>query len=125
MTLTHATAVRNAQADAVDDAVNTGTGTAQFIARASTTVLVAFNLPNPAFAAASGGDLVLNSTPIAGTGVAAGAADNFLLVDRDAGTVLSGSISGPGGGGDVEASNINIAVDQDCSLESFTYTAAA
>lgn len=125
MSITHVTALRNTLADAVDAAINTGSGTATLTLRDSTSVLATFNLQNPAFGAAAGGVITLEGVPITTNATAAGDADNFQILDRDGTLLVSGSVTGSGGGGDIEVSNINIASGQLCSLDSLTYTAPA
>lgn len=124
MAVTHSTALRNVLADAVDNYINTtGGGTAQVQILDGTTQLVAFNLSNPAFGAASGGTITLAGTPIAGTAGAAGDADLGQITDRGGTDCVFFTVTGSGGGGDVEASNTNIANGQSCSLTSLTYSA--
>lgn len=123
MAITHATATRNAIADAVDDQVNSGSGTAKLRLRDGTTTIVDFDLSNPAFGNASDGDIDLNGTPISGTAAATGVVDGFQLLDRDGGVVLSGTVTATSGGGDIEVTNTNVASGQDCSLTSLTYSA--
>jgi len=125
MSITHVTAVRSALADLIDSLINTGGGTAVLRLRDSTTTIVDFSLANPAFGAASSGVITLAGVPIAAVAAAAGDVDNFQILDRGGALVLSGSVTGAGGGGDIEVSNISIASGQDCSLESLTYTASA
>ncbi len=123
MALTHATATRNDIADAVDAAVNTGSGTARLRLRDDTTTIVDFDLQSPPFGAAASGVITLQGVPIAATAAATGVVDGFQLLDRDGAVVLSGTVTGTGGGGDIEVTNVNIANGQDCSLASLTYTA--
>lgn len=125
MSVTHATAVRSAIADLIDTLVNTGAGTSKLRLRDGTVTIVDFNLSDPAFGAASSGVITLNSTPIAATAGASGDVDNAQLLDQDGSVVLSCSVTGTGGGGDIEVSNVSIANGQDCSLTSLTYAAAA
>jgi hypothetical protein len=125
MSITHVTALRSAIADLVDTTVNTGAGTAKLRIRDGSTTLVDFDLQNPAFGAAASGVITLQGTPIAAQAVADGEADNFQILDRNGGLVLSGSVTATSGGGDIEVTNTNIATDQDCSLDSLTYTAPA
>lgn len=125
MSLTHATALRSTLADAVDAAINTGSGAAKLRLRDGATTIVDFELQNPAFGNAAAGVITLEGVPIAAEAGAAGELDNFQILDRDGGVVLSGSVSGSGMGGDIEVSNINVADEQECSLDSLTYTAPA
>lgn len=127
MAITHSSAVRSVLADAFDNYINT-TGTTNAGAllrlRDSSTVIVEFELDNPAFGAAAAGVISGAGLPITAQAEAAGEVDNFVITDRDEATVLSGSVTGVGGGGDIEVTNINIALNQDCSLDALTYTAA-
>lgn len=125
MAITHATATRNALADQVDTLVNTGAGTALFRLRASTTTITDFSLQNPAFGAASSGTITLQGTPIVAAAGASGTVDNFQVLDRDGTLVFSGSVTAGGGGGDVTIDNTSVNNGQDCSLDSFTYSAPA
>lgn len=124
MTISHLTALRTILADAVDAHVNTGAGTAKVRIRDGSTTLVDFDLANPAFGAAAAGIITLDGTPIETTAVASGDADNFQIINRNGDISLSGSVSATGLGGDIEATNINIANGQDVSLDSLTYAAA-
>lgn len=124
MSITHSAAIRSAMADAVDNYINTtGGGTAKLRLRDDTTTIVDFDLQNPAFGAAASGVLTLEGTPISAQAVASGDVDGFQILDRGGTAVISGSVTATGGGGDIEVTNTNIAEDQDCSLDSLTYTA--
>jgi hypothetical protein len=126
MAVTHVTALRSVLADAVDNYINTtGGGTATIVLRQSTTDIVSFDLANPAFGAAASGVITLASTPISATAGAAGTVDNAEINDRGGAQAVACSVTGSGGGGDIEVSNTNIANGQDCELTSLTYTAPA
>ena len=124
MAVTHATALRSVLADAVDNYINTtGSSTAVLRIKDSSTLLVECDLQNPAFGAASSGVITLEGTPIAAVAEGDGDADNAAITNRTPTESIFCSVSGPGGGGDIECSNANIATGQDCSLDSLTYTA--
>lgn len=128
MALTHTSAVRNSLANVVGDAHDAGSGTAVIRLRDSTTPVVDFDLANPAFdtaPATAAGVITLEATPIAAAADDDGVVDNFISLDRNGTQVLAGSVTATGMGGDIEVTNTNIALGQDCSLESLTYTAAA
>lgn len=125
MAVTHDVAMRNVLADVVDDRINTGSGAAKVRLRASTTTIVDFDLPNPAFGSASGGAIVLNGIPIDATAAAAGVVDNAQILDRNGAAVITCSVTGVGGGGDIVVTNVNITSGQACSLDSLTYAAPA
>ena len=107
--------VRNSQADAFDDDVNSGTGTAALRLRnASTTVLVSFGLQNPAFGAASSGQITLQGTTLSAT-ASAGSADSvsdYQILDRDGNVLLTGGVTG----------SDTITSGQTVNLTSFTIT---
>lgn len=128
MSVTHVTAVRNGLADYIDNYINT-TGSAnaggKLRLRDGTSTIVDFAFSNPAFGAASSGAITLADTPIAATAGASGDVDNAQILDRDEAVVLSCSVTGVGGGGDIEVSNVSIANGQDCSLTGLSYTAPA
>lgn len=129
-------ASQQAAADAVVDRADLGSGTATGKLRlytgtqpadadsaANGTLLVEIDLANPAFGAANtSGVAALASTPRAGTGAAAGSAQSFRIVNRDGTTVVDGSVSASGGGGDLVLDNTSIAIGQSVSITSLTYT---
>ena len=126
MSLTHATAVRNALADLIDSLVNTGAGTAVLEILDGATVLASFDLENPAFGAASSGTITLAGTTLSDASADnSGTADGFQVKDRDGTVIFSGTVTGSGGGGDVEADNTSITAGQSVDLTSFTYSASA
>lgn len=126
MAITHSTAVRNLLADVVGDACAVGSATeSKLNIRDASTLIVSFLLGNTPFGSPSSGVITASAPPVATNAVADGSSvDNFLLLDRDGTTILSGSVTATGMGGDIEVSNINIANNQDCELESLTYEAA-
>lgn len=125
MTVTHTTAIRNGLADYVADQHDVGGGTSKLQIRDGVTVLIEFNLPNPAFGAAAAGIVTLLGVPIATTAAADGVADNFITLNRGGTQILAGSVTATGMGGDIVVSNTNIALGQNASLDSLTYEAAS
>src|SRR5262245_7436887 len=94
MTLT--TTSRNKLADAFDDAVNTGAGTATFKLETSGDVNVSsFNLQNPAFGNASTGVITLAGVPLSSTAVG-GTVAKGSIYDRGA-AKLSESVAATSG----------------------------
>ncbi|MFI7125980.1 hypothetical protein ACIBQ1_09820 [Nonomuraea sp. NPDC050153] len=98
------TASRNAACDAIVDKIDVGSTNPQGRLRiysgsqpasandaASGTLLAEVNLANPAFSAASTGVATLLGTPLSTTGVAAGTAGWFRIIDRNEATVVDGS----------------------------------
>ncbi|MGP3914318.1 hypothetical protein [Nonomuraea sp. 10N515B] len=97
-------AVRSAACDAVVDRADLGTtnptarlriysGTQPATADTapSGTLLAEVNLANPSFTAASNGVATLLGTPLSASGLAAGTAGWFRIVDRDGATVQDGA----------------------------------
>lgn len=131
-----ATATRNAAADAVVDLLDAGSGagtikiyTGSQPASANDaptgTLLVTVNLADPAFGAASTGVATLAGTPLSGTGVAAGTAGWARLADSAGATVLDGSVTATGGGGQVELATTTISVGVTVQITSGTVTMPA
>ncbi len=127
MALTHVTAVRNTLANAITTAVDAGAGTAVMRIEDSTgpTTLVDFNLQDPSYGAAAGGTITLNGTPIGATASGTGTADRFLVLSQGGSEVFRGTVTGSGGGGDIEVDNPNIVSGQTASLDSHTYSSSA
>jgi hypothetical protein len=124
MSITHASGVRDAIANAVKAAFEVGNSQeAQIVLRHGTTTIVTFDLASTPFGAASSGVITAGSMPRAATAVASGDLDNFIAKDQGGTQVLSGSVTAVGMGGDIEVTNVSVATGQDCSLESLTYAA--
>jgi hypothetical protein len=98
---------------------------------ASGDLLCEITLNDPAFAAGSGGSKALDASPAltdVGTALAGAGTDAgwFRIVDSDGSTtVVDGSITGTGGGGDIELDNISIAEDQNVTITGYTLTIPA
>lgn len=126
---------RNAQATAVGTQTDAGsgagkvrvyTGTAPSIDSAVTgTLLVEWTLSDPAFGTASSGTITAASMPKSGTGVGAGTAGYFRVVDSAGNAVYQGSVTATGGGGDMTMSTTTISVDLAVSLTALSYTKGA
>lgn len=125
MAITHASAVRDAIANLIDDQVNGGSGDTggDIVLRDSTTILVEIEFSATAFGAASSGTITAADVPLAGVAGASGEADNFQIRNKSDTVILSGSVTAAGGGGDIQIDNINIASSQDVILNSLTYSA--
>lgn len=131
-----ATATRNATCDAAVDLLDAGpaagtiklyTGAQPASANdaATGTLLATITLSDPAFGAASTGVATLAGTPLSGTGVAAGTAGWARLADSTGATVLDGSVTATGGGGQVELSTTTISVGVTVQITSGTVTMPA
>ena len=79
------TALRNVLADAIDNEINTGAGTATFLFETSGDVEVAtIDLHNPAFGAAAAGVITLQGVPLSDTSATGGTTVQASVFDRDA-----------------------------------------
>lgn len=123
-----------AKANAVDDYVNTGAGTAklriytggqptQADDAVSGTLLAEFDLPNPCFGAGTdaepGGQVAIGGgdLPISTTGAAAGTAGYGRVINRNGDTVFDGLV-----GAEITLDNAVIASGQTVNLTALTYT---
>lgn len=131
MTLQYSGAVRDAQLDAVETVVGTspklqlrtGAPPADCAAADSGTLLCEITLPSDWMAAASGGSKAKSGT-WTGTGAAAGNAGHFRVKNSAGSTThAQGTVTATGGGGDMTMDNINIALSQAVTVNTFTLTA--
>jgi len=124
-------AVRNARLDQIEATIGTGaiirirTGAqpADCATADSGTILSAMTLPSDWMAAASSGAKAITGTWQDAAADAAGTAAHFRVYDSG-GTVcgLQGTVTGTGGGGDMELDNAVLAVGQQVTVTSFTLT---
>lgn len=125
MAVTHPTAVRNSIADHVVDKIDAGTGAGTLEFQTSADAEVAtLTFTDPAFGAASGGTataaaITKDSSATGGTIAKARAKDS------DANEVFACSVTGTGGGGDIELGSVVVSAGQEVSMSSLTYTAPA
>lgn len=128
-----ATATRNAACDAVVDLLDGGpaagtikiyTGTQPTTANDAVagTLLATITLADPAFGAAATGAATLSGTPLSATGVAAGTAGWARLADSTGATVMDGSVTATGGGGQIELATTTISVGVTVQITSGTVT---
>ena len=128
MALTHSTAVRNTLADAIDAAVNGGSGDAQgdLIIMTSGDVEVAtILLSATAFGAASSGTITLAGTPLSDSSATGGTAALFKFQNLSNTEIFRGTVTSTGGGGDIELSSTTIGAGDTVTITSFTYSASA
>lgn len=130
------TGVRNAACDAVVDLLDAGTGAGTIEIRsgsqpasandaATGTLLATVTLADPAFGAAASGAATMAGTPRTATGAAAGTAGWFRAKDSTGATVLDGSVTATGGGGDLEVNTTAISVGVNVSITGGTVTMPA
>jgi len=131
------TATRNAAADAVVDRLDGGSGAGTIDVRtgsqpasandaATGTLLATFTLNDPAFGAASTGAATIDVDPaLTTTGLAAGTAGWFRAKDSDDGTVLDGSVTATGDGGDLTMNTTTVSIGLDLEITGGTVTMPA
>jgi hypothetical protein len=129
-----ATATRNAAADAVVDRldvggagsveVRSGSQPATADDTATGTLLATVTLPATAFGSASGGVATANAIS-AVTAAASGTAGWFRAKSGGGSTVLDGSITATGGGGDMTLNNTSLTSGVSFQVTSWTVTMPA
>lgn len=124
-------AVRNARLDSLESTISnsavlrirTGGQPASCATGDSGTVLAEATLPSDWMAAASSGSKALSGTWQDTSADATGTAGHFRIYDNSGTTChLQGSITGTGGGGDMELNNTSIAATQTVTITAFTLT---
>lgn len=125
---------RNAAVDAILSVLDAGgtieirTGAQPAAAddAASGTLLATYTLAVPAFGDAATGTATLDATPVlTATGVAAGTAGWFRAKDTSAATVMDGSVTASGGGGDFIVATTTVSVGLTVRLTAGTVTMPA
>lgn len=130
MTVQHSDAVRNARLDSIESAIGTapyldirsGAQPADCAQADAGTELVHMALPSDWMAAASGGTKAKSGT-WSDTAVETGTAGHYRLKDTaDTNCHEQGSVTGTGGGGDLELDNTSLANGQTVTINNWTYT---
>ena len=122
MTLTLSTAGRNAAADAVTALMDGGT----LELRSGTgTVVAAFALPSPAFAAAADGVATGNGVPMSTTANAGTIASARILNSVGVPEITGLTVTLTGGGGDIELTNLSPGAGSTVEIASLSYTQPA
>lgn len=131
------TAARNAATNAVaalPDAdvgagsiqIRTGAQPATANDPATGTLLATLTLADPSFGAAALGVATLDATPVlTTTGVAAGTAGWFRMLDNSGDTVLDGAVTVTGGGGEMELNTTTISIGVTVEVTAGTLTTPA
>ena len=124
MAITHAVAVRNTLATAINTAVNAGSSYGKFkIYTAIDGLLATVILQDPAFGSSTAGVVTLQGTPLSATASGSGAATKFTVTDSDDTVIFSGSVGTSGT--DAIIDNAVIASGQTVRITACTYAAAA
>lgn len=120
MAITHGTTARNNMADGVDNAVNAGAGTAQFVWLDGTKTVVSFALnTTAAFNAATAGSITLQDTTLTATASTAGTVDSFEVRSKNGTAQILGSIGTSGT--DFTVDNTSVSSGQTCKITSFVW----
>lgn len=131
------TASRNATTNAVTALVDAdvGAGTIQIRTgaqpasandAASGTLLATITLADPAWGASVAGVSTLDATPVLSTtGVAAGTAGWFRMLDNSGDTIADGAVTVTGGGGELELNTTTISIGVTVEITAGTLTTPA
>ena len=126
MTLTIATATRALMLDGFEDSMEVGSGTANFTVYQTNTALAVFPLNATPFGAAVNDSAAAASAPINSTGTeVAGKANRFVITNQNGDTVMSGTISAVGGGGDLEVPALTVTAAATQTLNALVLRMAA
>jgi hypothetical protein len=140
MAITLTDAVRNLANDAVVDSVDGASPGKLKIYEGGVggTLLITFTLSNPAFepsgtqtqgsARAIGGDdtnPISAGNPLTATVGTGGTADAYEVTDSADTQKWSGTVTGSGGGGDIQLNNPVLAASQDLDIETWTHSQPA
>jgi hypothetical protein len=126
-------AVRDLACDAVTNAADAGAGAATVEIRtgsqpatandtATGTLLATITCADPAFTSGGTGVNTLAGTPRTATAGATGTAGWFRMKDSNGNTVMDGSVTATGGGGEIELNATAITSGGDVSITSGTVT---
>jgi hypothetical protein len=133
MALQLSVSVRNARLDQIESTIGasailqirSGAQPADCAAADSGTLLASMTLPSDWMAAAASGSKAKSGTWEDASADATGTAAHFRIKDSTGTTChLQGSVSGTGGGGDLELNNTSIAAGQTVTITGFTLTDA-
>lgn len=120
------TALADADVGAGSIQIRTGAQPANANDAASGTLLATVTLADPAFGASVVGVATLDTTPVlTTTGVAAGTAGWFRMLDNSGDTVLDGSVTVTGGGGELELNTTTISIGLTVEITAGTLTTPA
>jgi hypothetical protein len=124
MALSHGSATRTALCNAAVDRIDLGSGTAtgylRFLSAADATICN-ITLANPAFAAASGPSAALLGVPLVGSVTASGTITKFRFLDRDAATIIEGTVGLSGA--DINLTSVTPGIGDSIQIDGITYTA--
>lgn len=124
MAVTYTTALKNTRMDAVDDAVNAGSGAGKLEIGTTGmgTVLATITLSDPAFGASASGVITLAGVPLSDSSAdATGTAAAARIRDSDNNDVVTGLTVGTSGT-DIILDSVSITAGQEVTISSGTIT---
>jgi uncharacterized membrane protein len=126
MAVTHPTAVRQGIADFVVDQLDEGTPPGTLVFQTSGDVEVAtLTFANPAFGAADGSAIATAGAIASDTNATGGTIAKARLKNNAGTDKIICSVTGTGGGGDIELNSVVVSAGQQVSLSSLTYAGPA
>lgn len=126
MTLSVALPTRALMLAGFETSVLVGGGTSNITLYQTNLALCVFPLAVDPFSASVSSGMALASVPISSTGTeVAGNANRFILVDEAGTTVLTGTVSTVGGGGDIETPSVAVTAAATQTLNSFVLRMAS
>lgn len=118
------TVLRNVLADAIDNEINTGSGTSNLKFETSGDVEVAtIDFQNPAFGAAASGVITLAGVPLSDTSATGGTIAQASIFDRDGTKQLEMTVSTSGA--EINITSLVIVATEQVDLTSLTITVPA
>lgn len=106
--------------------IRTGAQPATADLAATGTLLATITLADPAWGASVAGVSTLDATPVLSTtGVAAGTAGWFRMLDNSGDTICDGAITVTGGGGELELNTLTISIGVTFEITAGTLTTPA
>jgi hypothetical protein len=125
MATTISTAARNAACNAIVDLLDDGGGAGKLVIQTSgDATLATLTLAATSFGAAATG-VATAATISAQNATGTGTAAKFIATDSADATVISGSVTATGGGGDITLDSLSIESGQSVEITSWTVTMPA
>jgi len=122
-TVTHSTATRDSLARTILQEADSANYSFIVLTTSADAPLDTIILQNPAFSK-SGAVLTCLGVPISSTAAVQGTIAKFKMCKKNGSTIISGTVTVTGGGGDMTVDNTSVTVGQTVRLTGFTYTAA-
>ena len=124
MALSYSTTLRNNRLDEITALVDAGVGAGKLKIQTSggASTLSTHALSDPSSPAASAGVLTLSAIADDTSADATGTAAQYVLTDDADAVIVTGSVTGTGGGGDLELSSTSITAGDTVSVSSLTIT---